>query len=108
MRVTQLARDRVQYPALMQQGELLQQEIDRLRSRLFELVGQSKGEEKVIELREIPREKAKKEIKALFSTGRTLYYSDIAMELGLDLELVVGICNELQETGEIAIDARVP
>lgn len=61
--------------------------------------------EKVIVLREISREEAKNEIRKLFSSGKTLYYSDIAQELGLDLELVVDICTELQKQGEIAVDA---
>lgn len=63
--------------------------------------------ERVIILREISKEEAKEEIRNLFSTGRTLYYSDIAEELRLDLEMVVEICNELQESGEISADARV-
>ena len=63
--------------------------------------------ERVVILREVSREEAKQEIHNLFSTGRTLYYSDIAKELRLDLELVVDICNELQQSGEISIDARV-
>ena len=61
-------------------------------------------EEKVIVLREISREQAKQEIQQLFSSGRTLYYSDIAEELGLDLELTVDICRELQESKEIKVD----
>ena len=63
--------------------------------------------ERVIILQEISREEAKEEIRNLFSTGRTLYYSDIAEELRLDLEMVVEICNELQESGGISIDEGV-
>jgi Mn-dependent DtxR family transcriptional regulator len=58
-------------------------------------------------LREISKEEATNEIRRIFSSGKTLYYSDIAKELGLDLELVVDICNELQKQGDITIDARV-
>jgi len=61
--------------------------------------------ERVVILREISKEEAKEEIRNLFSTGQTLYYSDIAKELRLDLEMVVEICNELQESGEINTDA---
>ena len=61
--------------------------------------------ERVIVLQEISKEEAKEQIRNLFSTGRTLYYSDIAEELRLDLEMVVEICNELQESGEINTDA---
>jgi len=63
--------------------------------------------ERVIILQEISKEEAKEQIRNLFSTGRTLYYSDIAEELRLDLEMVVEICNELQESGEISIDVGV-
>jgi len=59
---------------------------------------------KTIILREIPKEQARHEISQLFATGRTLYYSDIAKELKLDLELVVNICDELLDEGEININ----
>lgn len=60
---------------------------------------------KVVVPREISNEEAEKEIRELFSKGKTLYYSDITQELRLDLELVVNICNELQKQGEITVDA---
>lgn len=63
--------------------------------------------EKVIILRDITVEQAKKEIRDLFSTGRTVYYSDIAQELGISLQLVVEICKQLQAAGDIAVDDRV-
>lgn len=50
---------------------------------------------------ELPEEEATREIKELFATGQTLCYSDIAERLDLNLELVVQICNRLQEAGEI-------
>ena len=53
----------------------------------------------------ISYEEATGEIVDLFLTGRTLYYSDIIAQLGLDLRLVVGICDELEASGEIAVDA---
>lgn len=84
----------------------LQEELKQTKQRLLELEGRISGEE-VIVLREITREEAKQEIKQLFQSGRTLYYSDIARELQLDLELVVEICNELQESGVVEVDARV-
>ena len=65
---------------------------------------ETQPEEKVTVLREISREQAKQEIQQLFSSGRTLFYSDIAEELRLDLELVVDICRELQGSGEVKID----
>ena len=61
----------------------------------------------MIALREISREQAKQEIQQLFSSGRTLYYSDLTEELRLDLELVVDICRELQGKGEIKVDEDI-
>ena len=82
---------------------LLQEELKKVKQRLLELENRDSGEKETM-LRDIPREEAKKEIRQLFLTGRTLYYSDIAEELELDLELVVGICREFQENKEIGID----
>ena len=59
--------------------------------------------EKVIVLRELSKEQAETEVLRLFSTGRTLYYSDIAEELRLDLALVVEICNELESRGKVQV-----
>lgn len=59
--------------------------------------------ERVTILQEISKEEAEKEILGLFSQGLTLYYSDIAEQLRLDLQLVVEICNELQSKGEIEV-----
>jgi len=81
----------------------LQEELKQAKQRLAELEGRIFGEE-VIVLREITREEAKQEIRQLFQSGRTLYYSDIAEELKLDLKLVVDICREFQENKEIGID----
>ena len=81
---------------------LLQEELKKVKQRL-ELENRDSGE-KVIMLRDITREEAKKEIRQLFLTGRTLYYSDIAEELKLDLRLVVDICREFQESKKIGID----
>jgi regulator of replication initiation timing len=91
---------------LMEENASLRQEIEQIKQKLSELEERI-PEEKVIVLREISREKAKKEIRQLFSNERTLYYSDIAEELRLDLKLVVDICHELQESGEIGIDDGV-
>lgn len=59
--------------------------------------------ERVVILREVSKEEAEKEILELFAQGQTLYYSDIAEQLGLDLRLVVEICNGLQSKGEIEV-----
>ena len=91
---------------LLLENVLLHQEVEQIKQRLSELE-ERVPEEKVIVLKETSMEEAKEEIRQLFSSGRTLYYSDIAKELGLDLEAVVNICGELQESGEIGIDAGV-
>jgi len=61
------------------------------------------SEEKVIELREITMDEARAEIVDLFAAGETLYYSDIADRLRLDLEMVVEICHKLQEEDVIYV-----
>ena len=80
----------------------LRDAIRRIEKRLASIES-SLPKEKVIILREISKEEAEKEIRSLFSQGKTLYYSDIAERLGLDLQLVVEICNELQTRGEIKV-----
>lgn len=90
-------------PKLILENWLLHRELQRIKRRLSELERRI-PEEKVIVLREIKREDAKKEIRELLKGGRTLYFSEIAGELSIDLELVVGICQELLEKGEIGID----
>ena len=59
---------------------------------------------KVIVLREITKEEAKREIIDLFATEETLYYSDISERLCIDLEKVVEICRELKAEGAIRVD----
>lgn len=90
-------------PKLILENWLLYRELQRIKHRLSELEERI-PEEKVIVLREIKREDAKKEIRELLKGGRTLYFSEIAGELSIDLELVVGICQELLEKGEIGVD----
>ena len=60
-------------------------------------------EAKVIELREVTMDEARAEIVDLFAAGETLYYSDIADRLRLDLEMVVEICHKLQEEDVIYV-----
>jgi len=45
-------------------------------------------------------------ISGLFRGGRTLFYSDIASALDIDLESVVNICGELLGEGKIEIDTE--
>ena len=63
--------------------------------------------EKVIVLREVTEEEARAEIIDLFATGETLYYSDISERLRIGLDLVVDVCQELQQQGAIGVDDDV-
>lgn len=91
---------------LRKENLILRDTIRRIEERLSNIEA-SLPRQKVVILRELSKEEAKDEIKGLFSSGKTLYYSDIAQQLRLDLELVVDICDELQEQGDITIDAGV-
>ncbi len=80
--------------------EELQKKVNKLMENL--------PTQKTIILREIDKTQAKQEIKKLFTaTDEPLYYSDIAEELKLDLEMVVEICEELIKEGEIEIDTDI-
>ncbi len=62
-------------------------------------------DEEVIELRDVSKEEAKQKILAMFQSGETLFYSDLATRLRLDLPLVVEVCQELEQEGEIEVHA---
>lgn len=47
----------------------------------------------------------KQQVHLLFESGRTLYYSDVAAELDMDLEEVVDLCRELIIEGKIHVKA---
>lgn len=84
--------------------------IEKLEARVTELEEEVQNlrvaaQEEVVVLRTVSREQAKMEIRELFQSGETLFYSDIARRLGIDLPLVVEICQELEEEGEIQVDA---
>lgn len=80
----------------------LESRIAALEERVAHLEEHS-SEMKVIELREVTKDEARAEIIDLFATGETLYYSDIADRLRIDLEMVVEICNKLQEEDVIYV-----
>jgi len=85
--------------------ELLENQVSILLDKLEEISKRMRqleeAEEKIIVVRELPRKKAKNEIRKLFETGDVLDYGIIAEKLQLSLPLVVDICNELEEKGEI-------
>jgi hypothetical protein len=89
--------------SLVNQNKNLQIKIQELEKRV-KLLEALLPDTHVVVLRAISRDQAKKEITNLFVKGETLYYSDIAEQLDLDLELVVDICSELQQSGEIEVD----
>jgi len=89
---------------LQRENNYLQQQVEELQKKVSKLM-ESLPTQKTIILREINKAQAKQEIKKLFTaTYEPLYYSDIAEELKLDLEMVVEICQELIKEGEIEID----
>ena len=57
--------------------------------------------EHLIVLTPTTRKEAKDKIIALIKSKEGLYYSDIAQKLGLDLEVAVGLCSELEREGSI-------
>lgn len=59
--------------------------------------------EKMLQLREIPRDQAKEEIRKFFQDhhGESIYPSDILQALHLDYDLIYEICEELEKEGKI-------
>jgi DNA invertase Pin-like site-specific DNA recombinase len=90
------------YVLLRKENLALRKAIRKIEDRLA-CIESSLPRQRVVVLREISRQQAKKEIKDLFAKGKTVYYSDIADELRLDLQTVVEVCNELQNQGEIEV-----
>ena len=87
-------------------------EVAGLRERVTVLeseLGQIKEDyvPEIIELREVSKEQAKLEIMDLFGTTEVpLYYSDIMEQLGIELDLVVEVCQELIDEEVIGLDAN--
>lgn len=82
----------------------LHKRLDLLENQLTEIIDHTSSMKTVV-IREVSRGTAKKEIAALFASGRTLDYEDIVDELRLDLEQVVDLCAELINEGAIGVDA---
>ncbi len=91
--------------AMTVENRSLRRRIEELDARVRQLEEQM-PRSTVVVLRELTRAEALGEIKALFATGRVLYYSDVARELRLDLPLVVELCEELRQRGEIEVDGN--
>lgn len=88
--------------SFMDDFEELKNRVEALEAE-NDVIIESLSSEKVVVLRTIDREEAKNEILALFQSRETLYYSEIATKLRLDLEMVVDICTELMESEEIEV-----
>jgi len=89
--------------AMTVENRSLRRRVEELDARVRQLEEQM-PRSTVVVLRELTRPEALGEIKALFATGRVLYYSDVARELRLDLPLVVELCEELRQRGEIEVN----
>lgn len=101
-------RDEAQSDNSHSSNKMLKKEIDALKeriavveSRVEQLEATAMISDEVIVLRTISREEAKQEIRELFKAGGSLFYSDISERLRIDLPLVVELCQELENEGEI-------
>ena len=86
--------------------ERLEQLVQELTARVAELERDSEGAKDAqpdgfIEIREISKGQAKKEIRQAFESGQPLDQADLADELSLEISIVVEVCNELIEEGVV-------
>jgi len=80
----------------------LKAENEGLRAKVVAMQATNSAE-KFLEIREIPRDQAKEEIRAFFKAhdGETIYPSDVMEALSLDYDLVYEICEELEKEGMV-------
>lgn len=80
----------------------LKAENEGLRAKVVAMQATNSAE-KILEIREIPREQAKEEVRAFFKAhhGEAIYPSDVMEALSLDYDLVYEICEELEQEGKI-------
>ena len=77
-------------------------DIENVDSPIDQTSQDTVSEDSVIMLRDISKAQAKREIKdLLFSSPTPLDYGEILEKLGLDLELIVQVCEDLIEEGII-------
>jgi len=98
MKAIQLVRDRILYPGVVWGNSQPHKGVEQSKHAARFM------KKKTIMLKNMTNEELKQEIRKLFSNGQTLYYSDIAEQLGVDLKSVVDVCRELQESKEIGVD----
>jgi hypothetical protein len=94
MKGIQLVRDKILYPAVELSNNQPYREVEQSNP-----IG-----DKAIMFKDMTKKELKQEIRNLFSNGQTLYYSDIAEQLEVDLKSVVDVCRELQRSKEIGVD----
>jgi len=80
----------------------LKAENEGLRAKVVAMQA-TNSPEKILGIREIPREQAKEEVRAFFKAhhGEAIYPSDVMEALSLDYDLVYEICEELEQEGKI-------
>lgn len=80
----------------------LKAENEDLRAKVVAMQA-TNSSEKFLEIREIPREQAKEEVRAFFKAhhGEAIYPSDVMEALSLDYDLVYEICEELEKEGMV-------
>jgi hypothetical protein len=86
---------RTENARLMKENEVLKAKVAAMQA--------TNSAEEFLEIREIPREQAKEEIRAFFKDrhGEAIYPSDIMEALSLDYDLVYEICEELEKEGMV-------
>lgn len=80
---------------------LLTKRVEALEKKIKEL--STEIVEKVVVLKPITKKEARAKIIRLFKSSKILYYSDIVEKLGIDLPLVVEICDELEKEKIIGV-----
>lgn len=81
------------------QFQVLNSEINKLNREIKTLKSELNNQE-ILELRDIPFNQARKEIKEWIACREnSWYYSDIVDELGLDLEIVIKVIDDLHKDG---------
>ena len=88
--------------AILEENQTLRETVQVLQSQMANILS-ALGLDRP-EPRDITKAQAKREIEAHFrkSSGQTIYPSDVADELGLSYELVVGIIEQLEGQRRIA------
>jgi hypothetical protein len=87
---------------LRMENARLKAENEGLRAKVVAMQATNSAE-KFLEIREIPRDQAKEEIRAFFKAhdGEAIYPSDVMEALSLDYDLVYEICEELEKEGMV-------